>query len=143
MLILGKVKRISITLPEEVLEDLDNMMKIIGAHNRSKVISNAILSYLSTYRWMLGKGIVSGSVTFIYDHERGETVRKVTHIQHEFIDIIKASIHVHLSEKICLEIISVVGDVERLKALLNELREIKAVIGVNFSLFPVEESYKI
>ena len=138
-LALGKVKRISMTLPEEVLRELDDMMKVTGARNRSKIISNAILSYLSSYRWMLGKKMVSGSVTFIYDHERGEAVRRITHIQHEFIDVIKASIHIHLSERLCLEIISVVGSVERLKALLNELREIKAVIGVNFSLFPIEE----
>ncbi len=136
---MGKVKRISITLPEEVLKDLDKVMEKMGAHNRSKVISNAIVSYISATQWMLGEGLVSGSITLIYDHERGEAVRKITHIQHDFSDIIKATIHVHLSEKLCLEIISIVGSVERLKKLLTELREVKAVLGVSFSLFPVTE----
>ena len=136
---MSKVKRISITLPEEVLRDLDEVMKMIGAQNRSKVISNAIISYISATRWMLGEGLVSGSITLIYDHERGDAVRKITRIQHEFTNIIKATIHVHLSERLCLEIISVVGEVEKLKNLLNELREIKAVYGVSSSLFPVEQ----
>ena len=38
-----------------------------------------------------------------------------------------------------MEIISIVGSVERLKKLLTELREVKAVLGVSFSLFPVTE----
>jgi len=133
----GKVKRISITLPEEVLKDLDRVMEKMSAHNRSKVISNAIVSYISATQWMLGEGLVSGSITLIYDHERGEAVKKIIHIQHDFSDIIKATIHVHLSKKLCLEIISIVGSVERLKKLLTELREVKAVLGVSFSLFPV------
>mgnify|MGYP000097140008 CR=1 FL=1 len=136
----GKVKRISITLPEEVLNDLDDLMGKLGAQNRSKVISNAIISYISATRWMLGEGLVSGSITLMYDHERGEAVRRITHIQHEFTDVIKATIHIHLSERLCLEIISVVGDVERLKSLLNELRDIKAVVGVASSLFPMREN---
>ncbi|RLE65229.1 MAG: CopG family transcriptional regulator [Thermoprotei archaeon] len=136
---MSKVRRISITLPEEVLRDLDEVMEKLGAQNRSKVISNAIISYISATRWMLGEGLVSGSITLVYDHERGETVRKITHIQHEFVDVIKATIHVHLSEKLCLEIISIVGNVERLKKLLTELREVKAVLGVSFSLFPIAE----
>ena len=138
--LLEMVKRICVALPDEVSEELDKLMEELGLDNRSKVVSNAILSYVSSMRWIRGRGEVAGSITIVYEHSRGDVVKKLVHVQHEHLDVIKSSVHIHLDEDRCLEVLGVVGDVEEIKRLLSELGRTSGILGLSVTAFPMERS---
>ena len=134
-----EVTRISITIPKSVLSKVHDVMGIAGMDSRSKFISIALDNYVARLSWVLGRGHVAGSVVLIYDHERGEVAKRVTHVQHEHLDIVRSSLHVHLDEHNCLEMLCVVGDVERVKSLIASLERIAGLKGLDYAFFRTGE----
>lgn len=132
------VRRISVTLPEDIMGELDRVMAEMNIRNRSKFVTEAVVSYISGLRWTSERGRVAGTITIIYNHTEGDVVSRLTHLQHTYLDIIRSVIHVHLSPTKCLESINVAGDVLRAKRLFFEVKNLRGVLCVKQAIFPVE-----
>jgi len=132
-----RVTRISMTIPLGTLRELERTMKELNIKNRSKLLSHAISSYIAKFRWTQGRGAVAGSLTMLYDHERGDLMKKLTHIQHNFADIVRANMHIHLDERNCVEVICIVGDVQRVKELFSNIEKISGIKNIDWVLFSV------
>jgi len=65
-------------------------------------------------------------------------IETITEIQHEFHDIIKVSLHSHVTHERCLEVILVQGVGEQLKALTEKMMSLKGVESVNLMEFIVK-----
>ena len=131
------VVKISVSIPRDIHERLNSLMKEIGVDNKSKMITEAIIHYLSKMRWVLGKGKIVGSILLLYNHTRNGIVQKITDLQHDYLDIIKSTMHIHVSEELCFESISVLGDVNRIKKLVSDLCKIKGIIKVEACFIPI------
>ena len=59
---------------------------------------------------------------------------ELTHLQHNYTDIINSSTHVHLDHHNCLEILAVKGDASRIKALADSLEVIRGIQQIKVSL---------
>jgi len=57
----------------------------------------------------------------LYDHEVKGLEHELTHIQHEYTHLISSSMHVHLTDRDCLEVIAVRGEASEIKALQDQL----------------------
>ena len=79
------------------------------------------------------KGERQGVITMIYDHDQRGLLTTLTDIQHEFVDSIQASLHSHLSEDRCLEVVLVKGDGSQLKSLAERLMSQKGVESVKLT----------
>jgi len=92
------------------------------------------MSYITHYKWMADvKGERQGVITMIYDHDQRGLLTTLTDIQHEFVDSIQASLHSHLSEDRCLEVVLVKGDGSQLKSLAERLMSQKGVESVKLT----------
>ncbi|MBS7643427.1 nickel-responsive transcriptional regulator NikR [Candidatus Bathyarchaeota archaeon] len=115
------VSRISISLPPELLLEFDEMTKQIG-YDRSKAVQMAIRNYLTEYRWTSAEGETgSGAVIILYDHDTKDLEQELTDIQHRHQRIISSSMHIHLDEHNCLEIIATKGGIKEIKNLAQDL----------------------
>ncbi len=72
----------------------------------------------------------------IYDHEARGADEVLIDVQHRFLELVPASLHVHLDERNCLLAIAIRGDVKRVKKLVVELEKIRGVKQVRALLFP-------
>lgn len=126
------VVRISITLPDDVAERLDEHVRRIGVASRSKVITDAIRAYLAER--VLPKGDVFAVVVYAFNPARGDTVRRLIITQHRYHDEITASAHVHASEKECIEVAFFEGAADKLSKLIGELERIPGVATVRIVL---------
>jgi len=120
--------RISATLPDDLLKKFDEICKEMGYKNRSNAISSAIHEFIASHKFVKEKGEIAGAIVFTYIHSPS-TSELLTRAQHEYNDIINATMHVHLSEEKCLEIIAVRGRARDIKKLLKKLAAIKGVIS--------------
>ncbi|MEM3438011.1 MAG: nickel-responsive transcriptional regulator NikR, partial [Nitrososphaerales archaeon] len=115
------VSRISISLPPDLLDEFDKVIKQIG-YDRSKAIQLSMRNFLTENKWMYEeKGIVMGALVMIYDHEVKGLEESLTDTEHIYSDIISSSMHIHLDERKCLEIIALKGKVESIRNLTQKL----------------------
>lgn len=123
---------ISLSLPKELLEELDAILGERKA-SRSEVIRQAVRTYVSEYRELEGiNGNIIATITVLY--EKTEKNEELFRLQHEFSDMITAYLHSHLTDESCLEVMVVRGSSERLKNLIDGLKANKPVQQIKFSV---------
>jgi len=97
------VSIISLSLPNELLEQLDTMLGEDRNANRSEVIRQAVRMYLTQLNELEKiDGNVIATITVLY--EKAEQNKELFRLQHEFDDMITAYLHAHLSETECLKL---------------------------------------
>ena len=65
------VSRISMSLPEELLGELDRMVAQRGFDSRSQAISDMLHQFLVEHKRQRGDDIMVGTVTLFYDNSVG------------------------------------------------------------------------
>lgn len=120
------VKRFSVSVPPELLEEFDRLTKTLG-QDRSKAIQQSMRLYLSEHTWKEDSSECAGALVLIYDHEVHETEENLTDIQHHFRDVINSTLHIHIDERNCLEILALKGKVEKIRQLINKLSSCRGV----------------
>ncbi len=58
-------------------------------------------------------------------------------IQHEFLDVIQSSLHIHLGPDSCLEMIACAGKYERIEKLYERLHKMKTIKKIELSIMDV------
>ena len=123
-----KIMRVSVTFPPELLEDFDEVIHKMGYKNRSKAVQDAVRLFISEQRWLQEeKGLQAGVLMLLYDHEVKGLEDALTDVQHHFADIISSAMHIHLTERDCLEAIAVKGDAAKIRKLSDELSSKRGV----------------
>ncbi len=134
---MGSVKT-GVALPEDVMKEFDRLIKSLGYKSRSRAFQDAVQLFISMHKWVDTKGYIAGCVVVIYDHGEHGVEEELTDIQHKYLNVISAAMHVHLSSNLCMLIIAVRGDVEVVKRFHSELGGIKGVrhIQTAFTVLP-------
>jgi CopG family nickel-responsive transcriptional regulator len=110
---------ISISLPDELLEELEKRIREQGFSGRSDVVrAGAKMLIADCKEKERLEGSLNSVLLVIHPQNVEDTV---TEIKHEFEDIISTQIHNHLRKDKCLEIFILEGDADRVKELVRML----------------------
>ena len=133
----GKVSRFSVSVDPILLKEFDTTISEIG-YNRSTAIQMAMRDFLTENTWSIqDEGIVAGAVTMIFNHNVRGLRDTLTKIQHDFLNVISSTTHVHLDHSNCLEILAVKGRSKRIKELTQSLRASRGVKQLKFSMLNI------
>lgn len=125
---MSRIVRFGVSVPRELLEEFDKIFKYMGFRDRSKAIQVAMRNLVSEYKWMRDiRGVCTGAIIILFDHTVKGLEGMLTHVQHDFTDVITSTMHIHLDEKNCLEIIAVKGGSVSIKNLAHKLTTIRGV----------------
>ena len=117
-----KVTRFSVSLPPPLVEKLDEAWKSMRYENRSKAIHDAVRSFITEFEWMREEaGRITGAVLVLYYLDKPGLLDEITRVQHQFKNVISSTLHVHLEENKCLEIIAVEGSAQEVRSLTQVL----------------------
>jgi CopG family nickel-responsive transcriptional regulator len=122
-----QVSRFSVSLPPQLLEQLDGMAKEKGYENRSQAIADMIRAQLVEHRQKFGMAEIAGTITLVYDHHKQHVQAALTDIQHDHHEVIVSTLHVHLDHDNCLEVLVVRGKADIIKKIADELTTAKGV----------------
>lgn len=126
--------RIGISLPENLLNKFDEIILNRGYSSRSEGVRDAIRNYIVNFEWMSDvDGEKVGVITIVYDHFQRGLEDNLTHIQHEFGSTIQSSMHVHLDQDICLEVIVLRGEGQDVKKAAEKMMALKGVKHVKLT----------
>jgi CopG family nickel-responsive transcriptional regulator len=129
-----KVTRFSVSLPLPLVEKLDKAWKNMHYENRSKAIHDAIQSFITEFEWMREEGgRITGAVLVLYYLDKPGLLEEITRVQHQFKNAISSTMHVHLEENKCLEIVAVEGSAQEIRSLSQALMTKKGVKQVKVS----------
>lgn len=124
---------ISISIPEKLLEQVEDSIKEQGFANRSEIVRQALRSYIMESRSLKElEGEISASITIIY--ERGAPKGQISEIQHSFGNIISTFLHAHIDEEHCLEVIVVKGEAENIRKLVDAFRTNEQISQIKVSI---------
>ena len=131
------VIRTGVSLPRQLLRELDRIVESLGVPSRSKAISEAIALYIGERAWLLEaerEYEIVGSLTLVYRHDEASEV--LSEIQHKFVDLIRSTSHVHLSRELCLEVVMIVGPVSRAREFVKKVHTVRGIEALRCFVFP-------
>jgi CopG family nickel-responsive transcriptional regulator len=123
-----KVTRFSVSLPPPLLKRLDETWKSMHYEDRSKAIHDAVRSFISEFEWMQkDSGQITGAILVLYYLDKPGLLDEITKVQHKFKNVISSTMHIHLEEDKCLEMIAIKGNTQEIRNLTQILMAKKGV----------------
>jgi len=124
---------ISVSVPEKLLERVENSIREQGFANRSEIVRQALRTFITETRSLRElEGEIAASITIIY--ERDAKKGQISEIQHSFGDIISTFLHAHIEEDYCLEVIVVKGEADNIRKLVDAFRTNEHINQIKVSI---------
>jgi CopG family nickel-responsive transcriptional regulator len=134
--------RFGVSIPDSLLADFDRLNARKGYQNRSEAIRDLIRDSLVTEEWRAGNKEMVGTISLVYSHHTRELSRILTQMQHEHYQTILSTLHIHLDEHNCLEVLAVKGKGEEIKKIGDRLVGTKGVKHGKISLTSTGKNLK-
>jgi CopG family nickel-responsive transcriptional regulator len=129
-----ELTRIGVSLPESLLNKFDEIILQRGYSSRSEGIRDSIRNYIVHYEWMSDvHGERIGVISIVFSHAQRGLETNLTEIQHEFSDIIHSSMHIHLDEVNCLEVVVLRGEGQEVRRAAERIMSLKGVKHVKLT----------
>jgi CopG family transcriptional regulator, nickel-responsive regulator len=123
------VSRISISLPEELLSDLDRMVERRGFDSRSQAVNDMLHRFLLEHKHDVGDDVMVGIIALFYNNAVQGLQKQLADLQVRYIDEVISSLHVHLMNNQTMEVILVQGPARTLQLIADEMTSRRGVIS--------------
>jgi CopG family nickel-responsive transcriptional regulator len=128
------VSRISMSLPEELLNELDRMVVTRGYASRSQAINDMLRQFLLEHRREIGNDVMVGTITLFYDNSVPGLQKQLADLQYRHIDEVISSLHVHLMHNQTMEVILLQGPAKTIQEIADEMITRRGVISGKMQL---------
>src|SRR5215471_12826857 len=122
-----KISRFGVSLEEDLLRSFDRSIDELGYANRSEAIRDLIRDHLIQKKVSKGEGELVGVVSLVYDHRTHHLGDILADMQHKAKVAINASLHIHLDENNCLEVVVIRGEAAKVHEVAGKLIATKGV----------------
>jgi CopG family nickel-responsive transcriptional regulator len=112
---------------KSLLAQFDSLIRELGLPNRSEAIRHLIRERLVQQEWKVSNAETIGTVTIVYNHEVRELTERLTELQHKYHKQIISTMHIHLDQHNCLEILAIKGMGAEVKKIADRLLGTKGI----------------
>lgn len=127
------LKRFTISMEKDLLDDFDAYMRNHHYQNRSEAIRDLIRQRSVEKEWAADKPVM-GVISLVYDHHRHQLQEKITEVQHDHHHQIVSTTHVHMDHHNCLEVIIIRGLAAEVRSLADNLIALRGVRYGNLAM---------
>jgi CopG family nickel-responsive transcriptional regulator len=131
---------VSVSMPESLLERIDEFAEEHGYTGRSEIIREASRNLLGEFedKRLEGRKLM-GIVTVLFDYETTSVEEKMMHLRHEHEGIVASNFHSHVGEHRCMELFVLEGDLEEISSFVGKIRATKDTLNIDYSVVPVDD----
>ena len=122
-----EIMRFGVSMQKSLLISFDKLISRKGYTNRSEAFRDLIREHLVEEEWRTEKKEMVGTITIVYDHHIRGLSNTLTDLQHQFLDLAISTMHVHLDEVNCLEVLVVGGRADKIKLIADKLISTRGV----------------
>jgi CopG family nickel-responsive transcriptional regulator len=131
---------VSVSMPEELLERIDEFADGHGYTGRSEVIREAARNLLGEFEDIkLEDRALIGVITVMFNYETTDVEERMMQLRHEHEGLVSANIHSHVGSAHCMELFVLEGDLEEISQFVGMVRATKDTLSVDYSVMPVDE----
>jgi CopG family nickel-responsive transcriptional regulator len=121
----NELVRFGVAMERPLLEHFDRIVADRGV-TRSEVLRDLVRA--EVVRAQVAKGAPSvATLTLVYDHHVRELTERLTEFQHQLGDRVRSTLHIHLDEHRCLEVVVMRGRSDELKRVADRLLATRGV----------------
>jgi CopG family transcriptional regulator, nickel-responsive regulator len=104
------MQRITITLDDDLMDELDALIAERGYQNRSEAIRDLTRAGMQQAAQEQGKSSdCVAALVYVYDHAQRDLSRRLVDTYHHHHDLSLATLHVHLDDDNCMEVTALRG----------------------------------
>ena len=133
------MQRVTITLDDDLLEDIDGLIESRGYQNRSEAIRDLARAGMRS-RQPRGDDTASclGALVYVYEHPARDLAKRLTKSFHDHHDMSLATLHVHLDHDHCMEINVLKGEVSEVQSFADQVIAERGVRHGELVLVPID-----
>ena len=128
---MAQLERIGVSLDTDLLSTFDKLIGEQGYQSRSEAIRDLVRRQLSEQRLEDPKAKGVAAVFLVYDHHSTKLTKSLIELQHTHMTSatmqVISSLHVHLDEHDCLEVIVLRGTVREINHIAEHILSMKGV----------------
>ena len=124
---MGEVIRFGVSIDEKLLRRFNKLISHKGYTNRSEAIRDLIREHLVEEEWDKEDKETVGTINLVYNHETRELTDTLIDLQHHYCSEIISTMHIHLDEHNCLEVLIVKGKAKKIREIADKLISTKGV----------------
>jgi len=131
---------VSVSMPESLLERIDEFAEEHGYTGRSEIIREASRNLLGEFedKRLEGRELM-GIVTVLFDYDTTAVEEKMMHLRHEHEGLVASNFHSHVGEHRCMELFVLEGSLEDISTFVGKIRATKDTLNIDYSVVPVDE----
>lgn len=131
-----KVRRVTVSMPEETFRALDALVASRGFESRSQAVADMIHQEAARHLGEIDTEVMAGTLMLVYDESKSTLLRDLSRIFREHVAEVISSQHILLEEEHVLEVILMQGPARILRAITDKLATCKGVKSANLNLTP-------
>jgi CopG family nickel-responsive transcriptional regulator len=133
------MQRVTITLDDELLVEIDRLMEQRGYQNRSEAIRDLARAGMQQVA-SDGGGSPDcvAALVYVYDHHSRELSKRLVNAFHEHHDLSLATMHVHLDHESCMEVTVLRGATQEVQHVADHVIAERGVRHGKLVVVPVE-----
>lgn len=124
---MDNIIRFSVSLPSQLLDELDKKVGEQGYASRSEFTRDLIREKIVNDSWKDAKEELIGVLTLIYVHHQNDLINKMMDIEHDADVTIICTNHVHVDHHNCLETITLRGEAAKIEHFSDRIAGLKGV----------------
>ena len=134
------MQRLTITVDDELLAQLDGMIESRGYQNRSEALRDLARAGLRQTLENAGDtGDCVAALVYVYDHHARELSKRLTGLFHDHHELSHSAMHVHLDHGSCMEVAILRGDQRHVQHLADHVIAERGVRHGRLVCVPVRE----
>jgi CopG family nickel-responsive transcriptional regulator len=133
------MQRLTITIDDDLVAEVDDFIEARGYANRSEAIRDLVRNALSqsNLEGARGRDCIA-TLSYVYDHAARELPKRLTQEFHDHNHLAQATLHVHISHDSCLEVTVLKGRSSEVKAFADHVIAERGVRHGHVVLMPVD-----
>jgi CopG family nickel-responsive transcriptional regulator len=133
------MQRVTITLDDDLMADLDRIIAARGYQNRSEAIRDLARAGIQQAAPETGsKGECVAALVYVYDHAARELSKRLVQNFHGHHEMSLATLHVHLDDDSCMEVTVLKGAAAEVQHLADHIIAERGVRHGRIVMIPAE-----
>jgi CopG family nickel-responsive transcriptional regulator len=135
------LKRFGVSIPEDLLDKFDELVKRKGYIGRSEAIRDAMREYISQFDWSAesDQETTMASLNIVYQH-KPKLMADLMRVQHDAHAQVISTVHIHATHSHCIEVITLKGPKKDIEEFADKVSGLKGIEYVRLFTFFLPES---
>jgi CopG family nickel-responsive transcriptional regulator len=131
---------VSVSMPDELLERIDEFSEEHGYTGRSEVVREAARNLLGEFEdRRLEDRPLMAVVTVLFDYETTAVEERMMRLRHDHESLVASNVHNHVGDHYCMELFILEGRLEEISSFVGQVRATQDTLSVDYSVLPVDD----